>query len=146
MVSPDAISSPRLIWPKGGIRQRGAAALETVGALLVMFLAITIVVQFVVWQYVRGTVRAAAQEAARTASVFDAEPGACERRFESVVAGLLSGPLSEQVSEPVCAHEAELVTVSAEVRLERWLPMSPDWSFVIEAVAVREQRPGAAAP
>lgn len=121
--------------------ERGSAALETLLALAFLLVFVTALAQFAVWQYARGVVRSAAQEAARAASV-DPAAGVCERRFGSVVEGLLPGPLGDQVGRPRCTSEGDTVSVMSTVRLERWLPISPNWTFDVRAIAVRERNPG----
>lgn len=107
-----------------------------------MFLVFfTLFTQFAVWQYGRGAVRSAALEAARAAAPLEALPGACQRRFESVTSGLLGGPLGDQVSPPRCDIGTDVVEVSADVRFDPWLPISPGWSFTVTATAARESVP-----
>lgn len=107
-----------------------------------MFLVIlTLFVQFAVWQYGRGVLRSAALEAARAEAGLDAQTGACERRFGDVRTELLGGELGEQVSEVRCEVGAERVVVSVDADFKAWLPISPDWSFTVTAVAVREVAP-----
>ncbi len=110
-------------------------------ALGFLLVFVTGLAQVAVWQYTRGVVRSAAQEAARAASI-DPATGVCERRFGSVVGGLLAGPLGDQVGSPRCTVEGDTVSVTSTVRLERWLPISPDWTFDVQAIAVRERTPG----
>lgn len=126
-----------------GVRsgQRGSAALSTVAAFGVLLVLATIVAQFAVWSYARAVVRAAALEGARAGAPLEASEGACERRFESVRNGLLAGRLGSQVGDAECFVSENLVTVRVEAQLERWLPISPDWRFEIEVVAVRELIP-----
>jgi hypothetical protein len=99
----------------------------------------TLLAQFAVWQYGRGAVRAAAQEAARAAAPLGAPPDACARRFDQVRSGLLGGRLGDGVGPVRCQVTGSVVEVTAEVTFERWLPISPDWSFTVTAVAVKEQ-------
>lgn len=107
-----------------------------------MFLVFfTLFTQFAVWQYGRGAVRSASLEAARAAAPLDAPPEACERRFDSVLAGLLGGSLGDQVSAPNCVLGADVIEVTAEVRFDPWLPMSPGWSFTVRTTAAREVAP-----
>jgi len=127
--------------PGHGNGQRGSAALSAVAAFGVLLVFITLLAQFVVWGYARAVVRSAALEGARAAAPLEAPDGACDRRFESVRGGLLAGRLATQVSDVECLIDEDLVTVRVEARLQRWLPISPDWDFTIEVVAVRERAP-----
>jgi hypothetical protein len=121
--------------------ERGSATITTLVAFGLFLTFFTLFAQFAVWQYGRGAVRSAALEAARAAAPMEAVPGACERRFDDVTNGLLGGPLGDQVSPPVCDVGTDLVVVSADVRFEPWLPISPEWSFTVTATAVREVEP-----
>jgi hypothetical protein len=106
------------------------------GAALVWF---TLLCQFSVWQYGRGAVRAAAQEAARAGAPLGATEEECLRRFDQVRSGLLGGRLGSGIGHPRCDVAGPLVEVTVEVTFERWLPISPDWSFSVTALAVKEE-------
>ena len=137
-------SSPAFVAASGSDAKRaqsGSAAIPTVVAVGFLLLLLTLFTQFAVWQYGRGAVRAAAQAGARQAAVLDAEAGACEAAFAEVRDQLLGGSLGSGVGGPRCEVGAEVVTVTSEVRFERWLPVSPDWEFQIVATAVREREP-----
>lgn len=112
------------------------ATLVAFGAALVFF---TLLAQFAVWQYGRGAVQAATQEAARAAAPLGAAPDACARRFDQVRHGLLGGSLGDGVGPVRCRADERVVEVSVDVAFERWLPISPDWSFTVTAVVVRER-------
>lgn len=121
--------------------ERGSAALTSVAAMGMFLVILTLFVQFAVWQYGRGVLRSAALEAARAQAGLDASAGACERRFGEVRSELLGGDLGEQVSEVRCQLDADRVVVSVDADFEAWLPISPDWSFTVTAIAVREVDP-----
>lgn len=121
--------------------EKGSAAITTLvglGMFLVMF---TVFAQFAVWQYGRGVLRSAALEAARAGAPHGALPGACERRFDDVREGLLAGAMAAEVSAPRCLIAADTVTVVVDASFQRWLPISPDWSFTVTAIAAREVPP-----
>ncbi len=121
--------------------ERGSGALTAVAAMGMFLMILTLFVQFAVWQYGRGVLRSAALEAARAQAGLDAPAGSCEQRFEEVRSELLGGDLGEQVSAVRCDVSAERVVVSVDADFKAWLPISPDWSFTVEAVAVREVEP-----
>lgn len=121
--------------------ERGAATIVTLVGFGMFLTFFTLFAQFAVWQYGRGAVRSATLEAARAATPLGAPPGACERRFDNVVDGLLGGPLGDQVSAPRCRIGTDVVVVATDVRFEPWLPISPSWSFTVTATAVRESAP-----
>ncbi len=107
-----------------------------------MFLVVlTLFVQFAVWQYGRAVLRSSALEAARAQAAFETSDGICMSRFNEVRRELLGGDLGNQVSEVRCSLFEDRVVVSVDATFERWLPISPDWSFTVTAVAVREVEP-----
>ena len=108
------------------------------GMGLIMVL-LTIMVQFAMWQYVRASVRVAALDAARAASVLDATPGDCVAAFNRAVGDLVSGPMGAGIGEPTCRKGPLEVTVEVDVRLEPTLAISPAWNFTITAVAETER-------
>ncbi len=103
-----------------------------------MFLLI-VMVQFTMWQYVKASVRVAALDAARAASVVDATPADCAVAFERAASDLLAGPMGDGVGAPVCTKGAEEVTVVVNVHLEPGLVVMPAWDFVVTAVAQTER-------
>jgi hypothetical protein len=114
------------------------ATLASAGALLVFFVLFT---QFLVWHYGRAVLRSAVFEAARAQAPLGAPNGSCEQRFLEVRSGLLAGSLGDGVGSITCVVSDGLVLASVDVRFERWLPISPDWEFTVEAVAIREKAP-----
>jgi hypothetical protein len=106
-----------------------------------MFFAFVLITQFAVWQYGRGAVQSAANDAARSAAAFGAEPGACEAVFELARGDLLGGSLGDGVGRPRCTTGGEFAQVVVPVRFRRWLPISPDWNFEVRAVAAVERLP-----
>ena len=100
---------------------------------------VTLLAQFTVWQYGRGVVRTAAIEAARAAAPDGAPAGSCERRFDDVRATLLGGAVGDGIGAPRCLITDDRVVVSVSVTFRAWLPISPDWSFDVVAVATRER-------
>jgi hypothetical protein len=119
--------------------QRGSTVVATLLAFGGALLFFTLLAQFATWQYARGAVRAAAQEAARAAAPPDAPAHVCVDRFDQVRSGLLGGRLGDGVGPVGCEVDGAVVRVRAEVRFQRWLPISPDWAFTVTAVAVKEQ-------
>ncbi len=106
-----------------------------------LFFAFVLITQFAVWQYGRGAVQSAANEAARSAAGFGSDPGECFRVFNAARNDLLGGSLGAGVGSPRCTVGAEFVEVVVPVRFERWLPVSPDWEFEVRAVAAIERLP-----
>lgn len=113
------------------------AYLFGVTAVLVFFV---LLIQFVVWQYGRGVVRAALDEGARAGAVASAEPRTCEYRAHDVLKDLLAGRLGQDV-DLSCADEGDEIVARARVTFRSWLAPAPDWTFAVAATAVKEQLP-----
>jgi len=109
--------------------------------IAMMFIAFVLITQFSVWQYGRGAVQSAANDAARAGAAFGGDPGACSQAFESARADLLGGSLGDGVGAAQCSSSGEFVQVVVPVTFERWLPVSPDWNFEVRAVAAVERLP-----
>lgn len=124
----------RLQRADGEAGQVVPAYLVGVGISLLFFV---LLVQFVVWQYGKGAVRAALDEAARSGAPIDAGIGDCERRAAAVLDDLLGGAMGQEV-RVTCSETPTEVLVSADVVFRSWLPPSPDWSFRLTASARKE--------
>jgi hypothetical protein len=107
------------------------------GLGLVMFVVLA---NFVVFVYARGVVRAAVDEGARTGGRLGATTEQCETRARDVVDDLLGGQLGNGVGVR-CRQAGDLVVAQGTARLPSWLPLVPDWNFVIEGRSVRERAP-----
>ncbi|NNF56021.1 MAG: hypothetical protein HKN03_16465 [Acidimicrobiales bacterium] len=123
--------------------ERGSVALAGIAAISMMFIAFVLIAQFAVWQYGRGAVQSAANEAARASASFGADPGDCYRRFEDARGDLLGGSLGAGVGAPQCTIGGEFSEVIVPVTFKRWLPFSPDWSFQVRAISATERLPEA---
>ena len=121
--------------------ERGAILLPGVVGIAMLFFAFVLITQFAVWQYGRGAVQSAANEAARAAAGFGSDPGVCMQVFEVARGDLLGGSLGDGVGTPRCTVAGEFSEVVVPVRFERWLPISPDWEFEVRAVAAVERLP-----
>lgn len=120
-------------------KQRGTGAIEMVLGMGLIMLLLTLMVQFAMWQYVRASVRVAALDAARAASVVDATSGDCVAAFDRAATDLVSGPMGAGIGAPQCTKGPLEVTVVVDVRLEPMLAISPAWNFTVTAVAETER-------
>ena len=134
---PPATARPPARRARGEAGQVVPAWLVAVGVALVFFV---LVVQFVVWQYGRGAVRAALAEAARGGAPADAGVAECEDRAAAVLGDLLGGPLGREVAV-TCTESPTRMVASADVVFRSWLEPSPDWSFRLSASARKEALP-----
>ncbi len=115
--------------------------LPGVVGIAMLFVAFVLIAQFAVWQYGRGAVQAAANDAVRAAAAYQAQPGTCEAAFQAARADLLGGSIGDGVGAPQCLVGPEFAEAIVPVTFERWLPLSPDWTFEVRAVAARERLP-----
>lgn len=123
---------------------RGEEGLTTVATILVMALVLVFFVnlaQLVVWQYGRGSVRAAVDEAARAGAGTAGGLDACEERAAAVLHDLLGGSMGDEV-RVACRDDGAGVAAEATVMFRSWMPPVPDWSFTSVASAPFE--PGTA--
>ncbi len=89
--------------------------------------------------YARAAVRDALEEGTRAVVPIGAMPRTCAERAQTVIKGLLHGPIGRDIRVR-CTADAALVTAVAAVRLRSWLPgLAPDWSFTVTATATRDQ-------
>ncbi len=123
--------------------ERGSVALAGIAAISMMFIAFVLIAQFAVWQYGRGAVQSAANEAARASASFGADAGDCFRTFEDARGDLLGGSLGAGVGTPQCTTGGEFAEVIVPVTFKRWVPFSPDWSFQVRAISATERLPEA---
>ena len=121
--------------------ERGAILVPGVVGIAMMFFAFVLITQFAVWQYGRGAVQAAANDAARSAAAYGAEPGTCEAVFGTARHDLLGGSMGDGVGVPRCGVGGEFAEIVVPVTFRRWLPISPDWNFEVRATAAVERLP-----
>jgi len=145
--TPERVGSPDTGGPHRS-RDGGFATIQFVLATGLALLFLVLVANIIVFQYGRGVVRAATDEAARAGSLAagsDAERvEACGHRADDVLDDLLSGPLGDGVAVS-CSVEysgpVPVVTARADVTFRSWIDPVPDWSFTATAVAVSEEEP-----
>lgn len=122
---------------------RGEEGASSVATILVMALVLVFFVnlaQLVVWQYGRGSVRAALDEAARAGAGTAGGLSACEERARAVLGDLLGGSMGDEV-QVSCRDEGSGIIAEASVVFRSWMPPMPDWTFTSAASAPFE--PGA---
>lgn len=107
------------------------------GTALIFFV---VLVQFVTWQYGRGVVRAALDEAARAGAPAEATVADCETRAADVLGDLLGGAMGSEVAV-TCSETPTQIVAEANVTFRAWLDPSPDWTFRMTATARKEHLP-----
>lgn len=102
---------------------------------------LTAFLNVLVFQYGRGVIRGALDAGARAASPAGAGEADCYEAVDRYLSQLLGGSMGESVN-PVCGEAGGFVVVTAtDVTFEGWMALVPDWTFTIEARAVKEQLP-----
>jgi hypothetical protein len=115
---------------------------QYVAATALSLVAFIAMANFVVFLYARGVVRAAVDEGARAGGRFDAGEGECQARAHDVLGDLVGGGLGEDVRITCAGGGGDVMRARASVTLHAWVPgLVPDWSFTIEAQAVKERAP-----
>jgi hypothetical protein len=122
------------------VSERGFMTIGFVYAVAVSLVLLVLATNLLVWQYGRGAVRAALDEGVRSASRAPAASEDCLLRAQSAVDDLMGGALGDDV-EVTCYLEGDRVRATAHVRFAAWLPLIPDWSFVVSGSAVKETEP-----
>jgi hypothetical protein len=109
-------------------------------AIGLALLATIALVNFVVYQYGRGAVRSAIDQAARTGSRASASEATCEARANQALDTLLGGPMGDDITI-TCTDNGQYVTATATGTFHGWIDIVPDWSWSITATATKEHAP-----
>jgi hypothetical protein len=118
---------------------RGATFIALVAATAVALVVVVGIIQVIVFQYGKGTVRAALDEAARAGARSATSVSTCQERAADVLGDLLAGTLGEGV-EVSCADEGERIVVTAFVHFDGWFGPVTDYDAVLTASAAKEDR------
>jgi hypothetical protein len=119
---------------------QGFATVTAVAAIGLALIALVFLINFVVFQYGHGAVRAAVDQAARVGSRASATETACEARAQEALDTLLGGPMGDDITI-TCTDNGEYVTATATGTFQGWLDIVPDWSWTVEATATKERAP-----
>jgi hypothetical protein len=119
---------------RGG--QGGFITLQFVVAAGLSLLLVAVAANLVVYQYGRGVVRVAVDEAARAGSRVADGAEECERRGGAVLADLLGGAMGHGVTLR-CADDGAAVSAAATVHFQGWAPGVGDWRFDLSARVAR---------
>lgn len=117
----------------------GAALISLVMATGIVLVLVTALLQVIVFQYGKGAVRAALDEAARSAARSPASVDTCQARAANVLGDLLGGDMGDGV-EVSCTDDADRVTVTAVVHFEGWFGALTDYDATLTASATKEDR------
>jgi Flp pilus assembly protein TadG len=119
--------------------ERGATFIALVAATGVALVVVVGIIQVIVFQYGKGTVRAALDEAARAGARSTASVPTCQERAADVLGDLLAGTLGDGV-EVSCADDGERIVVTASVHFDGWFGPLTDYDAVLTASAAKEDR------
>ena len=120
-------------------RDRGAALISLVVATGVALVLLTGVIQVIAFQYGKGTVRAALDEAARAGARSPDSVATCQARAKDVLTDLLGGPMGDGVAV-ACSDAGDRMVVTATVHFEGWLGSLTDYDATFSASAAKEDR------
>jgi hypothetical protein len=118
---------------------RGATFIALVAATGVALVVVVGIIQVIVFQYGKGTVRAALDEAARAGARSATSVSTCQERVADVLGDLLAGTLGDGV-EVSCADDGERIVVTALVQFDGWFGPLTDYDAVLTASAAKEDR------
>ena len=115
-------------------------ALQALAVYVVALAGFVWLLQFAVFTYGRGVVRAALDEGARAGSKVADSVERCQDRAAETMSALLRGTMGAGVAID-CRDDGEVVLAHADVRFVAWAPAMPDWTFSITATSRRTPAP-----
>ena len=105
----------------------------------IVLVLVTALLQIIVFQYGKGAVRAALDEAARSAARSPTSVDICQARAANVLGDLLGGDMGDGVKVS-CADDVDRVTVTANVHFDGWFGSLTDYDATLTASAAKENR------
>lgn len=124
----------------GGGNDGGAATVAVLLGLSLLMLAFVGLANFLVYQYGRGALRTAVEQAARSGSRASADVADCEQRGHEAIDAVLGGSMGDDATLS-CSESGDAVTASATATFEGWIEIVPDWTVTVRATAQKEQEP-----
>jgi ABC-type Fe3+ transport system permease subunit len=128
-------------WPPGPAapptRDGGFVTTQFVLAVALSLLLFVMLCNAIVYQYGRGVIRDALDEAVRSGSRASGSTATCQEAAEEVRHSLLGGPIGAHVTLR-CDLIGGRVRASASGYLQSWLPLVPDFPVALSATAVKE--------
>lgn len=119
---------------------RGAATYAVLVGVALLTITLIAMLNFITFQYGRGSLRTIADQAAQAGSRASATVATCEQRAQQSIDALIGGPLGDTATV-TCTDDGDRVEATATATFEGWLPIVPDQTVVITASAVKEQAP-----
>jgi ABC-type Fe3+ transport system permease subunit len=118
-------------------RAGGFVTTQFVLAVAFSLLLFVLLCNAIVYQYGRGVIRDALDEAVRSGSRAGGSTASCQQAAEEVRRSLLGGPVGAHVTLR-CGLAGGRVRASASGYLASWLPLVPDFPVALSATAVKE--------
>ena len=121
--------------------ERGFVTAQYLIVIAFTLFLLTAFLNVLVFQYARGVVRGAMDAGARAGSPAAATEIDCQAAVDRYLSQLLGGSIGASV-DPTCTIGGGFVVVSdPDITFQGWTPLVPDWTFSMEARAVKEQLP-----
>jgi ABC-type Fe3+ transport system permease subunit len=118
-------------------RADGFVTTQFVLAVAFSLLLFVMLCNAIVYQYGRGVIRDALDEAVRSGSRASGSTATCQEAAEEVRRSLLGGPIGAHVTLR-CGLVGGRVRASASGYMASWLPLLPDFPVALSATAVKE--------
>ena len=117
----------------------GATFITLVMASGFVLVLVTMILQVIVFQYGKGSVRAALDEAARAAARADGSTEVCQERAANALGDLLGGEMGDGVAV-TCSDTGDRVVVTATVHFDGWFGSVTDYTTTLTASAAKENQ------
>jgi hypothetical protein len=117
----------------------GATFITLVMATGFVLVLLTMILQVIVFQYGKGSVRAALDEAARAAARADGSIEICQARAANALGDLLGGEMGEGVAV-TCSDAGDRVVVTATVHFDGWFGSLTDYTTTLTTSAAKENQ------
>ena len=118
---------------------RGAALVSLVVATGVLLVIVTVVINVIVFQYGKGVVRSALDEAARAGSRNTSGTADCQARAANVLSDLLGGQMGSGV-QVSCTDDGTRMIATATVHFDGWFGSISDYDATLVGSATKENR------
>jgi Flp pilus assembly protein TadG len=119
---------------------RGAATYAVIIGVALLTITLIAMLNFITFQYGRGSLRTIADQAAQAGSRASATVAICEQRAKQSIDALIGGPLGDNATV-TCTDDGQRIEATATATFQGWLPIVPDQTVVITATAVKEHAP-----
>lgn len=116
--------------------QNGFATIQYIASVAFSLTFLVLLVNLIVFQYGRGVVQAATDEAARAAAPVNANLNDCAARANEVLDDGLARSMRAG-SRVTCTLQGVWVVAHGDADFPGWLPLVPDWHFTVTSRSLR---------